>query len=181
MRRIASTLKILGIFTFLVNYSLAQNNQPQKAVNVLKVEIIDIVERNHLTDLQLIIWHEKDTVNIHIDSVYKLFFELHLPGKYYAKVIKEDYDTLSIDWTKSDINNYSILEFFLPKKTLSKEEKRIAHLKSLDLPELKPENNYGFKGFRFKHNEMCVMRFRDITKYGDASLSTWEFRKFKEY
>ena len=97
-KSITTTLKLLAIFTLLVNYSSAQNNQPQKVVNVLKVEIIDIVERNHLTDIQLIIWHEKETMNIHIDSVYNLFFELHFPGKYYAKIIKKGYDTLIMDW-----------------------------------------------------------------------------------
>ncbi|NBR15146.1 MAG: hypothetical protein EBU01_11305 [Crocinitomicaceae bacterium] len=180
-KSIATALKLLAIFTLLVNYSLAQNSQPQKVVNVLKVEIIDIVERNHLTDLQLIIWHKKDTVNIHIDSVYNLFFELNFPGKYYAKVIKEGYDTLIMDWENPALPSELILEFYMPKKVLSRKEKRIAHKYSVNLPERNSYENGGFEKTRFVFNELCVIRYRYFNLEGMRSGTTWDFRKFKEY
>ncbi|MGV3611500.1 MAG: hypothetical protein ACO1N0_11155 [Fluviicola sp.] len=165
---------------FLGYHSVAQTNQPIQIVNQLKIKIIDVVERNQLCDLNLIICNENDTINLHIDSTAILLFDLKFRGKYSATLIKEGYDTLSAEWNNSLDSTELILEFYMPKTTLTREEKRKAHSYSRDLPERPCDHCGGFQRITVGYNEMCVMRFRAF-KNDTYSGSSYEFRKLKYY
>lgn len=165
---------------FFGYYSVAQNNQPIQIVNQLKIEIIDVVERNQLCDLNLIICNENDTINLLIDSTAILIFDLKFPGHYSATVIKEGYDTLSVEWKNPLDSTELILEFYMPKTTLTRGEKRKAHSYFRDLPERPCDYCGGFERISLDYNEMCVMRFRTF-KNDKSSSSSYEFRKLKYY
>jgi len=170
----------LVIPVFFGHYSIAQNNQPIQFVNQLKIEIIDVVERNQLVDLDLIICNENDTINFHIDSTDNLIFDLKFPGRYSTTVIKEGYDTLSVEWNNPLDSTELILEFYMPKTILTRVEKRKAHAYSRDLPEIPCDHCGGFQGIAVAYNEMCVMRLIKFEK-NQYSSSSYEFRKLKYY
>ena len=165
---------------FFGYYSLAQNDQPIQIVNQLKIEIIDVVERHQLYDLNLIICSENDTINLHIDSTDNLIVDLKLLGHYSATVIKEGYDTLSFEWNNPIDSTESILEFYMPKTRLTREEKRKAHSYSRHLPERLCDYCGGFQRITVGFNEMCVMRFREF-KNDESFGGSYEFRKLKYY
>lgn len=169
------------LLIFFGNNSVAQNNHPPIAfVNQLSIEIIDVVERKQLSDLDLIICNENDTINIHVDSTDILIFDLKYPGSYSATVIKDGYDTLFIEFNNPSDSAELILEFYMPKTMLTYRDKRKAHNFSRDLPERPCDHCGGFQRISVAYNEMCVIRFREFVN-GQASESAYEFRKLKYY
>ena len=181
MKIMREILIISAIFIFFGYSSIAQKKQSVELVNQVRIEIIDVVERNQLFDLNLIMCYESDTIiNIHIDSTDILIFDLNSLGNYNTTIIKDDYDTLSIEWSNPVDSAELILEFYMPKTKLNRSDKRKAHSYSKDLPERPCAHCGGFKRITVAYNEMCVIRFRKFVK-GQYSGSSYDFRKLKYY
>lgn len=142
--------------------------------------MIDVVNRNHLTGVELILSREKDTLYNKLIEAMSQRIELKNPGFYTAKVIKKGYDTLTCDLTIPADSAEFILEFFMPKTTLTWKEKRKAHSASRHLPERPCTYCGGFKRNVVGYNEMCVIRFLVYTQ-NESISSTYEFRKLTYY
>lgn len=146
----------------------------------LKVEVIDVVDRNDLTGVELVLLHEKDTLYNQLTTATSQRIELKNSGVYTAKVMKKRYDTLTCELTIPTDSAEFILEFFMPKTTLTWKEKRKAHFASRHLPERPCKNCGGFKRIVVGYNEMCVMRFLIYTQ-NESYSSSYEFRKLTYY
>lgn len=174
------SILIIAVMLGLVGTkSIAQTSTPNAVRNQLTVEIIDVVDRKPLTDVTLIIANSYDTLNLQIDSVSPLIFELDYIGDYTTTVIKEGYDTLFIEWENPIDSAELLMEFFMPKTKLSRKEKRTAHYHSKRLPRDPCDNCGGFKAIRPSFNEMRVIRFRDLKP--SSSSDYFEMRKLRFY
>lgn len=176
---VKNRILILALLLITVN-SFAQNRQSTSVVNQLKIEIVDVVEKKPLVDLDLILANENDTNRVHIDSVNNLSFDLNFSGNFSLTAIKEGYDTLTLTWNNPPDLAELLVEFFMPKITLTKEQKRKAHANSLHLSEIPCDNCGGFERFRVGYNEMCVIRLREF-KNKEHSGGAYEVRKLRYY
>lgn len=164
---------ILTLFLLLGTNSIAQHTSK----NRLTITIIDVVDRTHLSDLTLIIASKDDTLNLKIDTVSPLVFNLDSSGIYTTTVIKDGYETLVHEWKNPSDSAELIIEFFMPKTTLTRREKRSAHYHSKHLEKKKCDNCGGFKRISPSFNEMWVIR--SITYEQDSSSESFEFRKLR--
>lgn len=136
----------------------SQSEMDSIILNKISIEITDVVTRQQLFNLKFQIASENDTTEIQVDSINPLVVKLPFELKYELSVIKEEYDTVTVQIENPSDSAEIKLEFFLPKKSLSQKEKRIAH-KNFKL--LSPENCIWCGGFkRIKPNffEMCLSR-----------------------
>ena len=166
------------VFSFVCH---SQELLPEHITNKLTIEITDVVDRSQLEGLTLIMIDENDTLKIKVDSNSNsnLVFDIKPFTKYSTTIIKEGYDTISINWESPVDSAEIILEFFMPKLTLSRREKRIAHENYNLLPQNTCDYCGGFKLLRPSLNEMCVARYRAFMN-GENS-SSYKFRKLKYY
>lgn len=176
--------KTIFIIVFLLvlasTKSIAQKDSPQVLKNQLSIEIVDVVGQNHLSDLTLIIANDYDTLSVQVDSVYDLVFELDSSGSYSTTVIKAGYETLSIDWENPTDSVELVLEFYMPKTKLTKQEKRTAHDNSKNLPVRPCATCGGFQSITVSHKELCAIRFGVFN--GDYRIHGLHvFRKLSDY
>lgn len=170
------TLLVIVTTILFGQHGSAQNNQEAGVLNPLKIEFTDVVSQEPLIDLDLIIQDANETITIHVDSVTNLILDLKLPGRYTATVIKNGYDTLTAEWNNPQDSAVLILEFYVPKTTLSRRDKRKAHANSRKLPESPCDHCGGFQRTTPGFNEICVIRFSEF-KSGQRTGGFYEFRK----
>lgn len=159
---------------------LAQKPVSETQGNELRIKIIDVVERTPLCNLDLILTNEKDTLNIHVDSTELAPVELNFIGTYMCSIIKEGYDTLSTEWENSGDDKDFLLEFFAPKTSLTRKEKRTAHETSERVPELPCDYCGGFKSLTARHNEMCVVRLQKSVE-GQRTGGSYIYKRLRDF
>lgn len=155
----------------------AQSNSSVDSVNQLRVDFIDVVSRKPLDNLYFILIANSDTSNIYVESPHNLNLDLKDVGNYSCQVIKNGYETLILEFQNTNEPTEHILEFYLPRKDLSKDEKKEAHRQSVNLPEPSDELSGGFQKVKVTKNEFIVLRYR---AYLDgSSTKEHEFRKVR--
>jgi len=159
---------------------LAQEPISETQGNELRIKIIDIVERTPLCNLDLILSNEQDTLNIHIDSTELAPVELNFIGTYTCTIIKEGYDTLGMEWENSADYKEFLLEFFAPKTSLTRQEKRTAHETSERIPEVPCDYCGGFKSLTARYNEMCVVRLQRSVD-GQRTGGSYIYKRLRDF
>ncbi len=155
----------------------AQSNRSANSVNQLRVEFIDVITRKPLGDLHFTLIVNSDTSNIYVESPYNLNFDLKDVGNYSCQVMKKGYETLFLEFENTSESTEHILEFYLPRTDLTKDEKKEAHGQSLHLPEPSDELSGGFQKVRITKREFIVLRYRAYLD--DSSTKQYEFRKVR--
>lgn len=155
-----------------------QNELEKTTGNRIHIEFTDVVTKAPISELTFILTNSVDTTVYADIPGGVLDLNLETVGNYTATAIKEGYDTLWLEFENPQDSADQILEFFIPRTDLTKDEMKMAHKNSLQLPERVDESSGGFQQIRASRKEFIVLRYRAFLD--GSSTKIVEFRKVRK-
>ncbi|MBI1837010.1 MAG: hypothetical protein HYR91_07065 [Flavobacteriia bacterium] len=152
-----TTILLVTIFLLFGQEINAQTITQTKDSSVLTIKAIDVVEMTNLTDYTLTISNPYDTLIFSSGAYYELFFQLDSLQVHRVTISKSGYTTLNVTWKYPNDSAHVLVEFYMLKEKLTKEEKRQAHKHSYNICiENVPPHNGGFELIVPRKNEVFV-------------------------
>jgi hypothetical protein len=107
----------------------------------ISFSVIDIVTRQPVSGCTVTLRDTGNTplLTFTLDSVFDTTLVFKNLCGYYVTISKPGYDTLFADWWTIERSNEYFIDFYMRKENLTKEEKKIAVLKSHGVPSHRPE------------------------------------------
>ncbi len=153
-------MKFLFAFIFLIS-GITTNAQSitslQPKTNLLTVHVVDVVDHVMLKDYTLTLKHESDSVSTSVDFKSHQVFEIKESGTYQLSITKEGYRSLEVEWEQPEDRANVIVDFFVPKDSLSKSDLKYARAGSRRVPNHYPiMSQGGFQRVGPSRKQMCL-------------------------